>query len=241
MIESTRRRSRAQRFSRAPLPLSSRGGDTIQDIRYWDRLYTEQPAVFGDAPTPFAVECGELLVERGVEQMVLDLGCGYGRDSVLLAQYDLEVLPLDASEVAITLLQKRVSGTPLVTMINPVWNNILDDLPISDDFFSACYSWNFFNQNFTDAETDFMLSEVYRAMLPGAFLMLGVRSTHDPLYGQGEELEANVWRHDGFTRRFWTPDYAEAKLEDYAFERLDPKTVTLAGTEYGVLEIIAVK
>jgi SAM-dependent methyltransferase len=197
--------------------------------------------VFGTDPTPFAFECGELLIERGVEQMIMDLGCGYGRDSVALAQFDLEILPLDASEVAITLLQKRVSGTPLVTMINPVWNNILDDLPISDDFFSAVYSWNFFNQNFTDEETDFILSEVYRSLLPGGFLMFGIRSTHDPLYGQGEEVEPNVFTHDGFTRRFWTPDYAEAKLEDYAIERLDPKTVEIAGTEYGMLEIIAVK
>jgi SAM-dependent methyltransferase len=187
------------------------------------------------------VECGELLVERGVEQMVMDLGCGYGRDSVLLAQYDLEILPLDASENAITLLQKRVSGTPLVTMVNPVWNDILDDLPISDDFFSAVYSWNFFNQEFSDEETDFILSEVYRSLLPGGFLMFGIRSTNDPLYGQGEAVEPNVYRLDGFTRRFWTPEYAEEKLEDYAIERLDPKTVEIAGVEYGVLEIIAIK
>ena len=217
------------------------GGATIQDIRYWDQLYTEHPTVFGTDPTPFAVECGELLVERGVEQMVLDLGCGYGRDSVFLAQYDLEILPLDASEVAITLLQKRVSGTPLVTMVNPVWVNILDDLPISDDFFSAAYSWNFFNQNFTDKETNFILEEVYRSLLPGAFLMFGIRSTHDPLYGQGEEIEPNVYRYDGFTRRFWTPEYAEEKLADYAIERMDPKQVEIAGVEYGMLEIIAVK
>jgi SAM-dependent methyltransferase len=213
----------------------------MQDIRYWDRLYTEQPAVFGSDPTPFAVECGELLVERGVEMMVLDLGSGYGRDSVLLPQYDLEEMPLDASEVAIGLLQSRVAGTPLVTMINPVWVDILDDLPVSDDFFSACYSWNFLNQDFTDANIDFIFEEVYRSLLPGGFLMLGIRSTHDPLHGHGEEMEPHVFRLDGRMRRFWTPEYAEEKLADYAIERLDPKTVEIAGTEYGVLEIIAVK
>jgi SAM-dependent methyltransferase len=219
-----------------------RNGDTpIQDLRYWDALYTENPEVFGTDPTPFALECGELLVERGVEQMVMDLGSGYGRDSVALARYDLEVMPLDASEVAIGLLQRRVSGTPLVTMVNPVWNDILDDLPVSDDFFSAVYSWNFFNQDFSDEETDFILGEIYRSLLPGGFLMLGVRSTHDPLYGRGEEVGPNYYRLDGRSRRFWTPEYAEAKLEDYAPERMEQKSVAIAGTDYGVLEIIAVK
>jgi SAM-dependent methyltransferase len=204
-------------------------------------LYRENPNVFGDDPTPFAVECGELLVERGVEQMVLDLGCGYGRDSVLLAQYDLEILPLDASEVAIELLQKRVSGTPLVTMVNPVWNDILDDLPVSDDFFSAAYSWNFLNQDFSEENIDFIMEEVYRTLLPGGFLMLGIRSTHDPLYGMGEEIEPHVFRFEGRDRRFWTLEYAESKLEDYAIERMLPKSVQIAGVEYGYLEIIAIK
>jgi len=187
------------------------------------------------------VECGELLVERGVEMMVLDLGCGYGRDSVLLAQYDLEIMPLDASEIAINLLQDRVAGTPLVTMINPVWNNVLDDLPVSDDFFSAAYSWNFLNQDFSNADVDFIFEEIYRTLLPGGFLMLGIRSTNDPLFGKGEELEPGYFRFEGRERRFWTPEYAEEKLADYAIERLDQKTAEIAGTEYGVLEIIAVK
>ena len=213
----------------------------IQDIGYWDQLYRENPQSFGTDPTPFAVECGELLVERGVEMMVLDLGCGYGRDSVLLAQYDLEVMSLDASEVGIGLLQDRVAGTPLVTMINPVWNDVLHDVPVSDDFFSAVYSWNFLNQDFSDAETDFILEEIYRTLLPGGFVMLGIRSTNDPLYGRGEELEPGYFRFEGRERRFWSPDYAEAKLADYAIERLEPKTTEIAGTHYGVLEIIAIK
>jgi SAM-dependent methyltransferase len=214
---------------------------SIEDVRYWDQLYSENPLVFGSEPTPFAMECGELLVERGVEQMALDLGSGYGRDSVALAHYDLEILPLDASEVAINLLQKRVAGTPLVTMINPVWNDILNDLPVSDDFFSAAYSWNFLNLDFTREELRFILEEVYRTLLPGGFLMFGIRSDNDPLYGLGEELEPGLYRHEGRNRRFWTPEYAESILEDYAIERMERKTTEIAGTTYGMLEIIAVK
>ena len=232
-------------MNRAPHSTSqlsgSKGDQLIEDIRKWDALYRENPNLFGTEPTPFAMECGELLVERGVEMMVLDLGSGYGRDTVALAQFDLELLPLDASEVAIELMQNSVAGTPLVTMINPVWVNILDDLPVSDDFFSAAYSWNFFNQDFSDEETTFILEEVYRTLLPGGFLMFGIRSTNDPLYGLGEETAPNCFRHEGRTRRFWPIEYAEAKLEDYAIESIEPKTAEIAGVAYGVIEILAVK
>jgi SAM-dependent methyltransferase len=204
-------------------------------------LYAENPHIFGDDPTPFALECGELLVERGAEQMILDLGSGYGRDSIALAHYDLELMPLDASEIAIELLQKRVAGTPLVTMINPVWNDILQDLPVSDDFFSAVYAWDFFSQDFTLPETDFIMEEIYRTLLPGGFLMFGVRSDHDPLFGKGEEIEPGHFAFEGRKRRFWTEEFAEAKLEDYAIERMERKTVEVAGNPCGVLEIIAIK
>ena len=54
-------------------------------------------------------------------------------------------------------------------------------------------------------------------------------------------MEPNTFRLEGSTRRFWTPDYAEEKMADYAIERMEQKQVEIAGVEYGMLEIIAIK
>ena len=150
-------------------------------------------------------------------------------------------MPLDASEVAIDLLQDRVAGTPLVTMINPVWNNVLDDLPVSGRLLQRGLLVEFLEPGLLERRRRFHLrgdlSHAPARRFPDARHPVHQR----PLFGKGEELEPGYFRFEGRERRFWTPEYAEAEAGRLRHRTAGSKTAEIAGTEYGVLEIIAVK
>ena len=63
------------------------------DVRYAGGAYEGRVH-----PSPFLVECGALLPDRG---LVLDLACGAGRNALYLARRGLTVDAVDISEVAL--------------------------------------------------------------------------------------------------------------------------------------------
>jgi SAM-dependent methyltransferase len=76
--------------------------------KVWDETYRRQPNIYGEAPSRIATELANLLRRRTSPVRVLDLGCGYGRDSLYFAQQGFEVVALDFSPAAIAMLQNRL-------------------------------------------------------------------------------------------------------------------------------------
>lgn len=209
----------------------------------WDNIWRENPDYLGRAPNAFALFAGQQMRDRGVQMMVLDAGCGTGRDSLYFAGLDLETMALDFSEVAIKTIQSRVINTPLVTMVNPIWVDVLDGIPVSDDFFGAVYSFDFLNQDFTDEEIRFILEEFYRTMLPGALFFAAIRSTQDEEYGRGEPIGSNHFRlPDGRGLHFWSQEDVEQCLSEwFEIETLEEGQVELEPGTYAMFFVSGVK
>jgi cyclopropane fatty-acyl-phospholipid synthase-like methyltransferase len=82
---------------------------------YWDKAYTSEKKIWGEKPSElahYAVSC--LKQSSGfqgkADLFILDLGCGYGRDAVYLANHlPCHVLGLDNSEKAIALGKEFIS------------------------------------------------------------------------------------------------------------------------------------
>ena len=72
------------------------------DARYADGAYEERVH-----PSPFLVESGALLPDRG---LVLDLACGAGRNALYLARRGLTVDAVDISEVALARGRRESAG-----------------------------------------------------------------------------------------------------------------------------------
>ncbi len=69
----------------------------------WDAEYHKYKQIWGEQPSELAVEAAKRLVRhKGRPLRVLDIGCGYGRDTIYVAKsLGFRVLGIDISEKAI--------------------------------------------------------------------------------------------------------------------------------------------
>lgn len=212
--------------------------------KVWDETYAKQPKIYGDEPSEIAVQLANLLRQKPLPVLILDLGCGYGRDSIYFAQQGFEVMALDCSPVAIQMLKQRIAGTSLERLINPIVADALRGFPAPDGHFDAIYAYLFFCLAFTDAELTNLFSECARVLKPKGYLAGTVRSIYDRSYGKGEEIEPDMFSLPNAVRHFFSEAYLERKLKEAGFElqSLERKDETVGESYFNdVLNFIAQK
>ncbi|GCF07455.1 hypothetical protein [Dictyobacter arantiisoli] len=68
------------------------------------------------------------------------------------------------------------------------------------------------------------------------------KSIHDPLYGQGEEIEQDMFIRDGHVRHFFSEDYAKACLgNNFTIETLQSGTAKFYSQQSEFVKVIARK
>jgi ubiquinone/menaquinone biosynthesis C-methylase UbiE len=131
---------------------------------------------------------------------VLDLGCGVGRHSVLLASNGFEVVGMDISKNALKMARSWVQKERLenVALVRATMTNI----PINDCCLDAVVSVSVMHHAL---KKDIVrsISEVYRILGKNGWFIANLASLNDPRYGTGRMLEKNT---------FWI-------LEDYEKKR----------------------
>jgi SAM-dependent methyltransferase len=75
----------------------------------WDAEYHKYRQIWGERPSELALEAAKRLVRhKGRPLRVLDIGCGYGRDSIYIAKsLGFRVLGVDISEKAIEMAREN--------------------------------------------------------------------------------------------------------------------------------------
>jgi ubiquinone/menaquinone biosynthesis C-methylase UbiE len=97
------------------------------------------------------------LNERNISGKVLDLGCGYGRDSLFFAKKGLKVTAIDISSKSIK-EAKKLSTERNLKICFDIGN--IENLPYKNSSFSAVYS--VCSLHFTDLNES--IKEVYRVL-----------------------------------------------------------------------------
>ena len=80
-----------------------------KDTEYWNEYYKQKPSILNDCSS-FAKEALNVINTSGViseNDYLLDLGCGNGRDSLFFAKNGIHVVGIDASDVAIDMLEQE--------------------------------------------------------------------------------------------------------------------------------------
>lgn len=186
--------------------------DFDRDTAYWNRYYKMQGV---QKPSPFACY---VLEERRKEGFIkklhmLELGCGNGRDSEFFISNGYRVTGVDASEEAITTLQKRFQNVSNARFI-------CDDFIKSRALFQTEYDivymrWVLHAISLEQEEELFQYLK--DALSNDGRIYIEARTTHDDLFGQGKPVGKNAFVYHGHYRRFINVHEFQEKLKEWGY------------------------
>jgi ubiquinone/menaquinone biosynthesis C-methylase UbiE len=158
-------------------------------VHPWELAWRHERWAETSSPLPIVVGFAEDL-KRERAKRVLDLGCGAGRHSILLAKTGFQVVALDLSETALKILEDRlkIASIDNVTLVkHEMW-----ELPFVDNYFDGVLCTNVLHHGRL-AEIRRAIREVHRVMRRGSVAFIVALSTADFRKGNGKMLERNTY------------------------------------------------
>jgi ubiquinone/menaquinone biosynthesis C-methylase UbiE len=141
-------------------------------------------------PPMLAVEEFAKTMKKAGARRVLDLGSGGGRHTLMLAREGFQVVGLDVSDTALSLLDRKVreAGLSNVALVR----HEMSRLPFVDGYFDAVVSANVVHHGLA-REARRAMAEARRVLRKGGLGYFVVVSDKDYRVGSGRKLEARTF------------------------------------------------
>lgn len=169
---------------------------------------------------------------------VLELGCGLGIDSAFFAQHGHAVLSTDFSNIAVKNNTKRYANLKNLSF------EVMDigkPMKFDNSQFDIVYA-RLSLHYFPDKLTKKVFAEINRVLKSGGLLIFVCKSVDDPLYGQGEMVERDMFLRDGHVRHFFSEEYVQDCLdEEYNIEKMWSGNEEYYGKKSAFVKVIAKK
>jgi len=201
---------------------------------FWEKRHGESVGRYHRV-TDFARLCYHNFM-RKKKGKVLDLCCGKGADSIYFHNKGFKITAVDYSTEAIKQFndtQKRYD-----IFISTLVKDISEGFDYEYSSFEFIYSRAGLYY-FTDKELKNIFSEIKRLLKREGLFMFQVKSVNDKAYGQGKEIEKDMYEDEtGYIRHFFSKEYTESLLDGFHIVMLEERKIP-NGSAY--LEVIAEK
>jgi SAM-dependent methyltransferase len=147
---------------------------------YWNRRFSEEGRIWGDAPSGTALRAAELFRKEGVQKILIP-GCGYGRHTEFFAGEGFKVHGIEVSDIAVGFAAR--TGPRVVYFRGSVL-----DMPFSEDLYDAVYCFNLLHF-FRAADRSRVVEKSADRLRAGGLLFFTVFSEKEPTCGQGQKVE----------------------------------------------------
>lgn len=187
--------------ARAPDPTQDEPARSRQQAQ-WAATYAAKPHLFGAEPSAPARVAADRFAAAGVRDL-LELGAGYGRDTLLFARRGFRVTALDYAAEGLARLQADAQASQVADRVRVQLHDVRRPFPFPDRQFDACYSHMLLCMALTTDEIARLVGEVRRVLRPGGLYIYTVRTTDDPHYGQGVSHGDGMYEMGGFIVHFF--------------------------------------
>lgn len=179
------------------------------DLTRWQQYYQDDADLGAIPPSACAQHARRIFMDKDC-QIVLDLGCGTGRDALHLAQSGPTVVGLDAARSGLLLAQKRVAAA----MCKPLWvESDAHFLPFSDGLFDGVYCFGLLHEFVGETAAEDVaktIGEIRRVLRSGGTAVIAT-AAGDPEKGLPHVQNFSEAMFDAATASF---HYIEKKMYD---------------------------
>jgi len=203
----------------------------------WENIFQEKKYCLLN-PDPWVIE--RLKEFRAVDKGIyIDVGCGLGRHLEPLFMEYKSCVGLDISRTAAETTRGRTN--PSISIIRGSMTN----LPFSNGAANVILTWRCIYLLKID-QIEQAISEIYRVLRPGGYLLCSIRSTTNTLYyvgrEKGKQIEPGTFRYpveefQGATYHFFTEDeirqrFHKFEIDDLHCRELEHTSFTVNRSEY---------
>ena len=177
----------------------------------------------------------DLIRDKSAGGHALELGCGYGRDTVDLLASGCSVIAVDISRENLVKCAQCARSAKLVQL------DIGKPLPFADDSLPvilASLSLHYFSWQITLQ----IASELRRCIAAGGLLVARFNSTNDHHFGaaSGREIEPNFYQVGARTKRFFDEASVRTCLQGWDIQFLEENVIHRYEKPKWVWEVMAV-
>lgn len=203
------------------------------NIKTWDSMYSEGRSLL---IWPDEIVVSSLNKNRSMISKGLDLGCGAGRHTLLMAQMGIESIGVDSSKSAVEFAKKRAKNLKLnnVKFINCV----VQDIALEEESFDIVIAWGL--MHYLDSEDQKILLDKVKSLLKSDGLFLcTLRSDEDSRKDNGQNIQDNKYLVDYFDEGtekvkktimyFWNEKGVRELLKDFSYIKLGHRIVEPIG------------
>ena len=181
--------------------------------------------------------------KRDGSEKVLDLGCGGGRHTLLMANEGIIPYGIDISGEGVKHTRELLRENGHDRFVDNIVCGSFDKLPWEDNFFDGILAYGTLYYGDSSVHQA-AIREMYRSTAPGGVCWAMVRGHEDYRYGQGREIEPNTFVIDitderasasaeaGMAMHFFAPDELKELFKDFASMQIDVKTFSRVGGEF---------
>ncbi len=141
----------------------------------WQKWFLEDDRLPSIPPSHCAESAAKVFAKHG-KRVILDVGCGAGRDAHYLSQHGFSVIAVDAAEAGVGIANRLKKDKQLETVLATADAR---SLPFADASFEGIYCFGLLHE-FTDEtrESDVraVMHEIYRTLKSDGMLILAVQS-----------------------------------------------------------------
>ncbi|MFA6036256.1 MAG: class I SAM-dependent methyltransferase [Candidatus Micrarchaeia archaeon] len=179
----------------------------------WDEKFRKAGALWGEEPSLGAKFAAGYFAKRGV-RTVLDVACGYGKDSVFLAKSGFEVTGVDFSLEGLRLAGERAMAAGVVVKWMPADVRMLQ---MPNGSFDAVLCNNIMTL-FIRQEREKAAAEIERVLARGGSLVVSERSVAGKPK-KAREVEPNTFADEEHLHHYFSKEEMEKLFAGIKFEK----------------------
>lgn len=181
--------------------------DHATAFREWDERWKTTSGRTGwTVPEPDVLATARRLRAAGAAA-ALDMGCGIGRHTVVLAEAGFAVAAVDASESGLRFAAATLAESELTAdfRVAP-----MTDLPFADGAFDYVLAWNVIYHG-DPAVVRRAIAEIRRVLRPGGTYQGTMLSKRNVTFARGREVAPDTWVLDGVSDKSHPHYYCNAR------------------------------